>query len=185
MERHERIFPVRRLLSNGKEIFPANKISRSIANFCMPRLCGSKALVALTTLSLLATSCSTATSLANPHAPPLESSPDGNLVLVLNNESPVNPPIDFNVFIDGRPSYSKEIGFTPHQMEGLCFKVTKGSHAVYVNSKKVNIWAAQSVEVGEKVWVHISYWHTLDPESGGPFNPHFEISSRLEPIPVY
>jgi hypothetical protein len=125
--------------------------------------------------------------LANPHAPPLESNPDGNLVLELNNECRVNLPIDFNVFIDGHPAYSGNIGFTPKGMEARRFKVTKGPHVIYVNSKKVNTWTAQSIEVDEKVWVYISFWYypNWELQDGGPITPHFEIMYLLVPAPIY
>lgn len=119
----------------------------------------------------------------NPHAAVLETVLDGNIVLGLNSESAEKSAIDFHVFIDGHPAYSGEIEPTPHQIKYLQFTVRKGPHAVYVHSKKLDTWAAQSVEVNQKTWVYISYWECRQPEM--PLNPQFHITSRLAPAPIY
>jgi hypothetical protein len=157
--------------------------------FTMPQFSGSKLLLALVSLCLLVTSCSTSMPLANPHASPITQSADGNLVLMLNNESSSDQPIDFHVFIDGHPAYSGEIGSSPHHYLKLPFKVSKGSHVVYVNSQKADIWEAQSFKVGEKLWVYISYEYFLplsreDFPAGG-WGPNFQILDRLEQAQIH
>jgi len=157
--------------------------------YYMPVSYESKFSMAGLLICLLAVSCSTPAPLANPHASRLTQSPDGNLVLMLNNERSSNVPVDFNIFIDGHPAYSGEIGSSPHHYVKLPFKMSKGSHVVYVSSQKDDIWESQSFKIADKLWVYITYEYFLPPSKEefpeGGFGPNFEILDRLQQAPVY
>lgn len=103
---------------------------------------------------------------------------DGNLVFQITNQSHIVDPVDFLISLDGKRIIEKKMPYGgAHTMETIAAQVPLGKHVILVESTIGLAKKRYAVDVNDRLYVAISYWHSTEKDFYGPVRRQFKIET--------